>query len=322
MSMPIGPEAQPTPHEVMFQHGDVRLAGLLLTPATAGPHPALVLIDGSGAGDRQSGCLPAVREHLVRQGLAVLVYDKPGCGGSSGDWRRQTFVRDRASEALAALRYLQGRPDIRPARVGLWGISQGGWVVLLAAARSPAVAFVVAVSAPGVSPAEQIVYELEHQLPLAGYPPAQVAQAAAFVGRLWGLLREDAPFARVEPLLAEARSAPWYAVLAQRGELDAEAWAWHRQDDFLYDPAPALAQVRCPVLAIFGEDDHLVPVRESAAVFRRALADAGNGDVTIRIFPQADHGIRPPSGAGFAPGYLDLMATWVRRRVGDTEPAS
>lgn len=51
---------------------------------------------------------------------------------------------------VAGVAHLRGRGDIDPGRVGVWGVSEGGYVVALAAA-SPEVAFVVGVSAPGVS---------------------------------------------------------------------------------------------------------------------------------------------------------------------------
>jgi pimeloyl-ACP methyl ester carboxylesterase len=47
--------------------------------------------------------------------------------------------------------------------------------------------------------------------------------------------------------------------------------------------------VRCPVLAIFGEADPLVPAAASARIWQETLSQAGNNDVTIKIFPDADH---------------------------------
>src|SRR5262249_58614384 len=122
--------AQPafTQQEVSFRSGDNTLKGSLLLPKTRGPHPAVAFVHRSGSLDRNDWTLhPALREHLAQHGIASLSWDKPGVGASSGDWTQQSF-QDRGQEAIAAVKFLQGRPEINARRVGLWGISQGGWI--------------------------------------------------------------------------------------------------------------------------------------------------------------------------------------------------
>src|SRR6478672_301984 len=85
--------------DISFMHGDVMLTGNLTLPAAGAPHPAVVMVNGSGPGDRDYfGYNAPVRNHLARHGIAVLCYDRPGVGGSSGDWTKQT-ARSRATEA-------------------------------------------------------------------------------------------------------------------------------------------------------------------------------------------------------------------------------
>ena len=91
----------------------------------------------------------------------MLAHDKPGCGESPGDWRKQTFD-DRARESLAAVEVLRQQPGVDPSRVGLLGISQGGWISYIAASLAPErVSQLVSVSGPGVSVAEQERYRIE-----------------------------------------------------------------------------------------------------------------------------------------------------------------
>src|SRR6185312_6294410 len=81
-------------------------------------------------------------------GTVVLSHDKPGCGGSPGDWRTQDFA-ERAEESLAALELLRKQPGVDPERVGLFGVSQGGWICQQAAAvGGAAVAFIVTIPGP------------------------------------------------------------------------------------------------------------------------------------------------------------------------------
>lgn len=121
--------------EVIFQNGDVTLAGKLLIPSTKGPHPAVILLHGSGPQDRngERSEIRWVADHFARHGIAALIYDKRGLGvaGSTGNLATATFS-DFADDALAGLKLLQGRHEINPRQIGMWGISQAGWVMLTA----------------------------------------------------------------------------------------------------------------------------------------------------------------------------------------------
>ena len=93
--------------EVRFESGGNTLAGTLYLPSGPCPHPALVMLQGSGPTDRDSGgYFPPIRDHFLSTGLAVLSWDKPGIGESTGHWTRQTLF-DRADDALAAIDFFR-----------------------------------------------------------------------------------------------------------------------------------------------------------------------------------------------------------------------
>jgi pimeloyl-ACP methyl ester carboxylesterase len=120
---------------------------------------------------------------LGLNGFAVLRYDPPGVGRSSGETGFES-LDVRTEEALAAIQFLQSRQDIRPEQVGLHGNSQGGWVIGMAAAKKPQdVAFIISVSGSGVSVAEQQVFSIEAQSRAADFPEEDIMKAALF-GRL------------------------------------------------------------------------------------------------------------------------------------------
>jgi len=102
--------------DVGFANGDIHLAGTLISPATPGKHPAIILVHASGAEDREY-LLPLAR-FLIRHGIAVLGYDKRGVGGSSGDWNTAS-CDDLAGDVVAAFEYLWTRADIDRSHVGL-----------------------------------------------------------------------------------------------------------------------------------------------------------------------------------------------------------
>jgi pimeloyl-ACP methyl ester carboxylesterase len=346
-----------TEEEVTFPYGPNRLYGILTLPAGEEPYPAIVIVTGAiDISTRVRGGVSA-RAHidharkLALRGFAVLRYDPPGVGRSEGEAGVES-LQMRAEEALAALHYLQSRPDIRPDGIGLWGMSQGGWVIAMAAAAFPQdAAFIISVSGSGVSVAEQQVYSIEAQSRAAGMSEEEIAKAVLF-GRLlidWQL---------VDPIYRQANEAaalglgdgPWnrfMALVYEPGEITPaegleqgikvlqsvqdEPWAEFVYLKDLYipllqsippeqveaakalagqslleDPKESLPGVRCPVLAIFGEDDLLQPTAKSAVLYEQYLTEAGNEQFQIVVIPGVGHSL-----GGFVPGYWDAMNEWL-----------
>jgi pimeloyl-ACP methyl ester carboxylesterase len=137
---------------VTFHVGSVRLAGTLLRPAQKGPVPGIVLLAGSGPGPRSH--LRLFAERFAKDGCAALIFDKRGSGESEGSWTEES-LDDLADDVLAAVAFLKSQPEINPQRVGVWGISQAGWVIPHAAGRAPdAFAFAIVITGGGVKPLE------------------------------------------------------------------------------------------------------------------------------------------------------------------------
>lgn len=143
------------------------LAGTVIAPAAAGAmekRPAVVFVHGGGPAT-QAG-LARQAERLARAGVVTLVYDKRRAGYS---YLRRDYGQ-LADDALAMARLLHARPDVDPDRVGLWGVSEGGWVAPLAASRSRDVRFVILVAAPTMSPSAQLAWAADDGLRRQGAP--------------------------------------------------------------------------------------------------------------------------------------------------------
>jgi len=282
-------------HDVTFASADVLLAGTCWLPGGK-TLCGVVMVGGSGPADRHNDVFfPPIRAHLLSNNVAVLSYDKRGVGASAGTWVAAT-IDDFAADAVAAYDVLRSHVDCP---VGLFGHSEGGWVVLRAAAACADLAFVVTNSTPGMTPREQDRFSVEHALRAAGEPPEVVASALAFYDRLVEHARQDTSFAEVQRLLlTEPAFAKYY------GDIDEEAWRSVRPK-LDHDTVPDIAGLTCPHLALFGELDPLVPVPPSVAAFRSARSD-----VTIKVFPGADHRLRTADQA-HAPGYLQTLTEWI-----------
>ena len=235
--------------EVAIPYGNITLHGILTLPPSEGPHPALVIITGAADAEGREGVSAwAHVDHAHRfaiQGFACLRYDPPGVGRSGGK-RGLDSLETRAEEALAVVQFLQGCSDIDSEQVGLWGVSQGGWVIAMAAARAPeAIAFLIMVSGTTVSVAEQQVYGVEMQSRAAGVTGEDLAKAV-LISRLlidWQIPSpifqaedeadlqrlEDGPWAEFAEIVYEEEPLPegeeLARVIAVLEAIDLEPWA-------------------------------------------------------------------------------------------------
>lgn len=146
-----------TEEEVSYKSGDIKLSGTLIYPKNSSPpHTAVVFIHGSGKMTRETMRNRAYM--LVKNGFAALIYDRRGRGKSEGSPEQILPMNILAGDALAGVEFLKTRNDINKEQIGLFGLSQGGWVAPLCTSVSKDVAFIITVSAPGITPDEQNEY--------------------------------------------------------------------------------------------------------------------------------------------------------------------
>ena len=164
--------------KALFKNGRQQLAGELILPEGNGPFPAVVLTHGSGEETRDQSLGMAYL--FAANGIAALIYDKRGCGESSGKEWRAPF-KDYANDLLAGVRYLTTLSTIDPERIGLYGHSQGGWVVPLAySLQSERIAFCIISAANAVSPVDQTLMAGDQELMLRGEDAATIREVHDF----------------------------------------------------------------------------------------------------------------------------------------------
>ena len=317
--------------ELLFTSGDATLSGTLKLPPGAGPFPGIVLVHGSGPAGRESVELMA--RFFVRIGVATLSYDKRGCGASTGDWK-QVDLDVLASDALVGVAVLRARDDIDPHRVGLWGISQGGWVAPLAASRSASVAFVINHSGPGTSLRRQDTWMMSRVLQMDGVAADDIGLALAALNTLYDFGRGKATAAELDAAIGKTVGRTGledFASLASRNiiadSLYAQqpvgdpAWFLHLNPD--RDALEPYRLLRCPLLVVYGRLDYTVPVEESVRAIRAALAQEGPADCNVAVLERTGHGMmvmdpeapqRPAVPQSLALEYFALLEDWLSTR--------
>lgn len=310
------------PEDASFSASDVQipvggyvLAGTLLTPREGrGPHPAVVLITGSGQQTRDE-TLPIaglekyrpfrqIAEGLAAAGFAVLRVDDRGAGLSSGgETVAQATTRDFAADVRAQVAWLRARRDVSPGRVALLGHSEGATIASMVAAADRRIAAVVMMAGPGKKGEAVLLAQLEDML--SRNPVLTPAQ-------------RDSARTRQRATFQELRSRMPIASGGNPGE------AWLRE--FLaHDPLATARQVRQPLLILQGERDRQVEA-DNATLLAGAVQGAGNADVTVRVLPGLNH-LFLPAATGAVSEYstletvdigedvLGVLRDWLTARV-------
>lgn len=315
---------------------DLVLAGTLSLPTGDGPHPAVLLLTGSGGHTRDqviSG-LPMfqrIGDYLAERGIAVLRVDDRGAGQSTGPGVRASTTADRAADAMACYRYLVRRPEIDSNRVGLLGHSEGTLTAAMVAAAIPEVRFLVLLSPYAISGAELWVWQQGEILRREG--EFKEEKIRSIETALSGLVRHIGLEGNSdEGFYAHGRAAclawgdPPEEITEQFVE---EAFGDLRQPWYEYffatNPRSSLENVRQPLLALSGSADQQIPMHLGVRPLVDALLAAGNSNFTVTVLPDEDHFFM--KGEGLAPNEhvsgkmefsseaLSTISDWLTREV-------
>lgn len=305
--------------ELVAASGSVTLAGTAWLPRV-GIHAGVLMFPGSGPADRDNDVFfPPIREHLVERGIAVASFDKRGVGESGGDWL-SVGLEVLATDAIAEMVAFLGVEGVPADRVGLFGHSQGGWIVLEAGAIGEHAAFVITNSGPGVSVGDQDRFAVRTALADSDLAKSESDAALALYDESMDMLRSGRPWEDLVRRLEDPRIAPQVQSLERSGFSRPTAAEWlHLAKIIDHDPVAAMRRIDRPVLAVFGDADALVPVDRSVEILERELGDRGL--LTTTVIAGADHRMRIGDPPRFAPSYLEAVSGWILEvAAGDPAP--
>lgn len=277
------------------------LAGTISKPAGAtGRLPAVVLIAGSGAGDRDEvvAGIPIfglLANALADAGFLVVRYDKRGVGQSGGRLEASTLA-DYADDARAAVRFVRGRKDVDQKRIALVGHSEGGAVALIAASKEDRVAAVATIGTPGTPGLDLILEQQQHALSRSKLTEAEKQTAVDFQKKLLQAVISGEGWEGVPPDVRRRVDTPWYRSL------------------LLFDPAAVMKNVKQPLLVVQGELDTQAPPHHGDRLIALASARKGRRSAEIRKIPGVNH-LMVAATTGEADEYATLKDKTLSRSV-------
>ena len=286
--------------EITYKSDDAVISGTLIKPLGPLPHAVIVFVHGSGKMTRET--MRSRAYMFVQNGSAALIFDRRGKGSSEGDTSRILPVSVMTDDVIAAVNFLKSRKDVDKEKIGLYGLSQGGWVIPNAASMCSDVKFIIAVSAPGITPDEQNEFVVDNMVN---------KYVSKFIYKDKWTGESDSTLDNYMKKEAD------YRETAKKDSPEVvPGFSW-------FNPIPAWERVSVPVLAIWGGSDEIVPADVSYKNIQDALVKSGNNNFTLKSFEGANHVIKLPGNedkfAGkweiTAPGSNEFIIKWFKSTI-------
>lgn len=262
--------------------------------------PAVVLLSGSGAGDRDgyAAGIPILGQlagAIADAGFVAVRYDKRGSGQSGGRSESVT-LSDYAEDARAVVNWLAKRKDIDPKRISIVGHSEGAWVALLTAAREKRIAAVALLAAPAATGAELVLEQQRRALDLLNAPPAEREEKIALQRKIQAAVLSGTGWEGVPPALRRQADIPWFQSL------------------LAYNPATVVDDVRQPMLFVHGQLDRQVPIEHLETIADLARRTSKSKSVEVVSVIGINH-LLVPAVTGEVTEYSTLTDRNISRDV-------
>ena len=245
------PYLDPPGRRVEIPFDGSRMVGVLRLPAGPGPHPAMIMIPGLDSAKEE---LRSTEDLFLERGIATFSVDGPGQGEAEydlairGDWE---------VPGAAIIDCLSADEAIDAGRIGVWGVSLGGYYAPRVASGDERVRACVALAGP---------YSFADD---------------------W----DSRPILTQEAFRVRSKSPDMDTARRRAAELTMAGRA---------------GLITCPLLAVMGKLDRLIPWQHA-----QRLVDEAGGEARLLLLEQGNHGC-----ANLAPFHRQVTADWVAERLG------
>lgn len=307
--------------KITFSSGQFQIHGELLLPKGNNHSPLVIMVHGDGPAYHDY--FKVLKESMLKSGYATLMWDKPGFGKSTGRFTEKMLKKERAKILLQAINEMQKHPKIDGDKIGLWGISQAGYVIPMALEKTDQIKFMILVGCGGENGIKQTAYLIKEQLICGGYQEAKAKQAEMDFTMLFYSETYKEYLSHAKPLVENP-------VIKKLGFVTAiwtkDKWKpYAGTEEAFYDPILVFERTKIPTLVFFGDLDKNVDPVQGMEAFNQAFQKAGNQNYQVNLIKGADHNIiisetgcmserRTRSGeewSHYDPAYLKKMEKWL-----------
>ena len=319
-----------------FVFENKKLHGFIDYPENQEPSSIIIIIPGHGKTYFRESIwyYDSLINRLSNIGLACFRWDRAGCGDSEGIYDHNQSVQSSAYEVIAAIEELKRRNIPGSTKIGLWGISRGGYICPLVIQDYPAIAFWISVS--GTDGLDSWDYKFKSDLRFAGKSEDKAELLVSEYLRGWELMENGGTFEEYinaqQHLLKDSFCISYLGLKEYtkdsfikeqesiKGEIDYKRDSKTKSIIVVPDFDKVLNKIKCPVLAIFGEKDFIVDWQKTKALYLETIGKNDPRKLTIKTFPEGDHTIiKCKTGASnenldkfeFCDGYLDSITIWL-----------
>jgi len=273
--------------EVRFSSNNFSIVGDIRYPEEGSLHPVIILVHGSGDATRYGAVyFEPLIEIFLRNGYAVLSWDKPGSGESAGEFKNGQTIFQRADILVDAAEVLQENPHVDASNIGLWGISQAGWVMPKALEQTDAFSFMIVVSGGGEDGIDQGAFQQGQLLQCGGGSHGD----ATIVEQYWSQMNKAETYQEYRNAVEILLEIPWITSNTPVELQEEKNWSpWPRDIDAFYDPMTTMRETMIPVLAFFGGKDCYVDPFQGADAYEAAFVAAGNSRGRVYFIEDANH---------------------------------
>ena len=303
--------------EICFETKDFSIVGDLRFPEEGSIHPVIIMVHGSGNATRNGAVdFEPMIEIFLRNGYAVLSWDKPGSGVSTGQLENGYVIFQRADIIAEAVEVLKENPSIDPTNIGLWGISQAGWVMPKAMEKTDGISFMIVVSGGGEDGIDQGAFQQGQMLLCDGGS----LEDATTVEQYWSEMNKAETYEEYRNAVEILLEVPWITANTPLFLQNEENWTpWPRDIDAFYDPMTTIRKSKIPILAFYGGKDRYVDPFQGADAYEAAFEVAGNSQDQLCFIENANHVMIQAEtgcpgevvGNQYMTDYLETMEFWL-----------
>ena len=275
----------------------ITLAGTFTYPKDGSAFPAVVLLTGSGAQNRDEELFEhkpfmVLADYLTRRGIAVLRFDDRGVGESGGDYVSAT-LHDFASDGSAGVDWLKSRKEVDASKVGILGHSAGGTEAIIIAAERDDIAFIVMMAGAAVKGDTLLMVQRKLIFEASGVPESVMQDNEKLVVSMQSVIDKygaTAVFAAPEKYMDEVAipsSMPDSGESLRQTLVDsfARMASPELQSMKSYDPSADMGRIKCPVFALNGDKDLQVEADMNLGAVERHVKSGA----TVKKYPGLNH---------------------------------